>query len=316
MDEIKDMNIIKDLNLENLGKQYLDSGGFVAKKIGVAVEILKDMFNEGKINFLSFPACIVSTGTRGLIKDLIKSNKFHIVITTCGTLDHDFARVWRDYYHGSFEDSDIELHKQKTHRLGNIRIPMSSHGEIIEEKLQPMLEDMYREGKRDLSSYELVWELGKRLENEEKKEDSLIYWCWKNKIPMIIPGITDGTFGLQLLMFIQDHKDFRIDVWKDEFFLMEKMFNEVPTGALMIGGGISKHHVIWWGQFAQGLNHAVYITSAPEWDGSLSGARIKEGISWGKVHEKARFVTIEGDATVILPLVVGPLLDSSGTSEK
>ena len=128
---------------------------------------------------------------------------------------------------------------------------------------------------------------------------------------MIIPGITDGTFGLQLLMFIQDHKDFRVDVWKDEFFLMEKMFNEIPTGALMIGGGISKHHTIWWNQFKGGLDRAVYITTAPEWDGSLSGARIKEGISWGKVNERAKFVTIEGDATIILPLITGPLLDTS-----
>ena len=313
--EIKDMRITKDMTIENLGKQYLETGGFVAKKVGIAVEILKEMFNDSKINFLSFPACIISTGTRGLIKDLIKDKKFDIVITTCGTLDHDFSRVWKDYYHGSFEDSDAELHRKQTHRLGNIKIPISSHGKIIEEKLQPMLEDMYKEGKRNLATYEFVWELGKRLENE-KKEESIIYWCWKNKIPMIIPGITDGTFGLQLLMFMQDHKDFRIDVWKDEFFLMEKTFDKVKTGALVIGGGISKHHVIWWGQFSQGLDYAVYITTAPEWDGSLSGARVREGISWGKVNEKARFVTIEGDATVILPLVIGPvILNSSGTTK-
>lgn len=306
--KVTDLEMKKGMNLEELGRQYFASGGFVSKKVGIGIDILGEMFKEGKINFLSFPAAIISTGTRGLIKDLIKHKKFHMVITTCGTLDHDFARIWRDYLHGSFEDSDIELHKQKKHRLGNIRIPEESYGGIIEEKLQPLLEDMYREGVRTISTHEFVWELGKRLEKELKKEESLIYWCWKNKIPMIIPGITDGAFGLQLLMFMQDHKDFRIDVWKDEFFLLEKMFDKVKTGALMIGGGISKHHVIWWNQFKDGLDYAVYITTAPEWDGSLSGARIREGISWGKVNENARFITIEGDATVLLPLVAGPHL--------
>ena len=109
-------------------------------------------------------------------------------------------------------------------------------------------------------------------------------------------------------MFMQDHKDFRVDPWQDEFFLMEKMFEKQTTGALMLGGGISKHHVIWWAQFSEGLDYAVYITTAPEWDGSLSGARVREGISWGKVREDAKFVTIEGDVTVLLPLVAGPFL--------
>lgn len=306
--DVKDYSLTKDSSLEELGKQFAASGGFVSKKVGVAVDILREMFRDSKISFLSFPACIISTGTRGIIKDLIKHKRFDMIMTTCGTLDHDFSRVWKPYLHGSFHDSDVELHQKKVHRLGNIQIPLAHHGEIIEEKLTPMLKEMYKEGKRSLATYEFVWELGKRLENEPNKEESIIYWSWKNQIPMIIPGITDGTFGLQLLMFIQDHSDFRIDVWKDEQFLMGKMFDKMKTGALMIGGGISKHHTQWWNQFKGGMDYAVYITTAPEWDGSLSGARMEEAITWNKLTEQGKQVTIEGDATVLLPLVVGPFL--------
>ncbi len=307
MKKVEDFEVTKDTSLDELQKKYFGTGGFVAKKVGQATEILRKM-QETEIKILSFPAALIATGTRGLIKEVCRKKMFDMVMTTCGTLDHDFSRVWKDYYHGSFDDSDAELYKKETHRLGNIHVPMASHGKIIEEKIQPMLAAMYADGKRELATYELVWELGKRLEREQKHDESIIYWCWKNKIPMIIPGITDGTFGLQLMMFMQDHKDFTVNVWKDELFLAEKMFAEVKTGALMVGGGISKHHTIWWAQFAGGLDYAVYITTAPEWDGSLSGARIREGISWGKVKEGADFVTVEGDATVILPLVLGPLL--------
>jgi len=80
------------------------------------------------------------------------------------------------------------------------------------------------------------------------------------------------------------------------------------TGAIMVGGGISKHHTIWWNQFRDGLDYAVQVTTAPEWDGSLSGARVREAVSWGKVQPKARRITVEGDATVLLPLILGPLL--------
>jgi deoxyhypusine synthase len=110
-------------------------------------------------------------------------------------------------------------------------------------------------------------------------------------------------------MFWQEHKDFKINLFEDEQELMNIVFDAKKTGALMIGGGISKHHVIWWNQFRDGLDYVVYITTAPEYDGSLSGARIREAVSWGKVKENAKFVTVEGDATVILPLMIAALIE-------
>jgi deoxyhypusine synthase len=77
----------------------------------------------------------------------------------------------------------------------------------------------------------------------------------------------------------------------------------------MIGGGISKHHTLWWNQFRGGLDYAVYITTAVEYDGSLSGAEVREAISWGKVNVKAKQVTVHGEATAILPLIVAALLE-------
>ena len=52
-----------------------------------------------------------------------------------------------------------------------------------------------------------------------------------------------------------------------------------------------------------------FITTAQEYDGSLSGAQAREGISWGKVQENAKQITIEGDATVLLPLMIAAVLD-------
>ena len=71
----------------------------------------------------------------------------------------------------------------------------------------------------------------------------------------------------------------------------------------MIGGGISKHHVIWWNQYRNGLDKAVYITTAVEYDGSLSGARLREAISWGKLKASAEEIVVEGEASLLLPLL-------------
>jgi len=305
MKPVKDFSFDKKTSVSEIIKQMESSGGFTAKNFAIAVDILERMIKEKDcLKFLSFPACIIATGTRGIIKEFVKRKWFDVVVTTCGTLDHDLARSFKDYYQGSFFADDAELHNKGIHRLGNVFVPKESYGIIIEEKMRTFLKEIYSQNK-NLSTHELIWELGKRINNN----DSILYWAWKNKIPVIVPGITDGAVGYQIWQFWQDHKDLVINEMKDEQLLSDLVWKAKRSGALVIGGGISKHHVIWWNQFKEGLDYAVYITTAVEWDGSLSGARTREAISWGKIKEKAKHVTVEGDATVYLPIIFAGLLE-------
>ncbi|MCX6661127.1 MAG: deoxyhypusine synthase [Euryarchaeota archaeon] len=306
---VRDILLKKNMTTNQLMKELYDSGGFSSKKVADGVDILERMVQEKDcVKFLSFPACIISTGTRGVIKELVKRKLVDVIITTTGTLDHDLARVWKDYYHGSFMADDTKLHQQGINRLGNIFIPLECYGTILEKKLQPILGELYTMQQK-WSTKDLIWEFGKRLEKEKNGKDSILYWAWKNKIPLFVPGIMDGAFGSQLWMYYQEHRNFTIDLFKDEQDLSDIVFEAKKTGALIIGGGISKHHVIWWNQFCNGLSHAVYLTTAVEYDGSLSGAQTREAISWGKIAEKADNVTIEGDATVLLPLMISALFE-------
>jgi len=303
MKEVKDFRLDKKTPVDDLVRQMGDSGGFTAKNLSLATDIVEKMIKEKDcLNFLSFPACIIATGTRGVIKEFVKRKWFDVLITTCGTLDHDLARSFKDYYQGTFFADDKELHKKGINRLGNVFVPVESYGIIIEKKMQNFLKEIYKEQK-ELTTHELVWQLGKRINNK----NSILYWCWKNKIPVVVPGISDGAVGYQIWQFWQDHKDFRINEMKDEQLLSDLVWNAKKSGALVIGGGISKHHVIWWNQFKHGLDYAVYITTAVEWDGSLSGARTREAISWGKIKETAKHVTVEEDATVALPIIFASL---------
>jgi deoxyhypusine synthase len=86
------------------------------------------------------------------------------------------------------------------------------------------------------------------------------------------------------------------------------IFDAKKSGALIVGGGISKHHTIWWNQFKDGLDYVVYVSTADEWDGSLSGARPREAVSWGKISTKAKRIMVEGDASVILPVMMSGLV--------
>lgn len=300
MRKVEDIKLKKGMSAQQLVKEYAKSGGFTAQKLADGVGILKDMVKDKKsTNFLSFPACIIATGCRGVIRQMVEQKLFDVIVTTNGTLDHDLARCWKDYHHGSFHMDDRKLHKKGINRLGNILIPNKSYGIILEKKIKPIVEKIDDE----IAGYELIWRLG-----EKAKKDSILYWAAKNKIPVIVPGFYDGAVG-SIIYQAERKKKLRVNHVEDETLMQERALTAKRTGALMVGGGISKHHTIWWNQYKGGLDRIVYLTSAPEWDGSLSGARTREMVSWGKAKEKSKHVTVEGDATVNLPLMISALFD-------
>ena len=302
---VKDYSI-ETSNISTIFNSMADSGGFESRNLSDGVGILLKMQNEPKCTkFLSFVGALISTGSRGIIRDMLRKQMFDCVITTCGALDHDIARTYDKYYAGNFRMDDSILLKKKIHRLGNVLVPMKNYGPLIEEKVQTCLNDMYSNGgKREVSTYEITDHIGSMLD-----ESSFLYWAHKNKIPIIIPGIVDGAVGSQIWLFSQRHKDFKIDILRDETMLSDLVYEAKKSGAFMIGGGISKHHTLWWNQFRGGLDYAVYITTAPEWDGSLSGALIAEGVSWNKVKTRAKHTTIHGEATIMLPFIYAALLE-------
>ena len=305
---IKDYEFKKGMKVEELVKQMEDAWGFSAGKLAVGTKILERMIRKPNCTkFLSFTANLVATGTRGVFRELVKRKLVDAIITSCGTLDHDMARCWKSYYKGFFLMNDADLHRRGINRLGNVLVPNDSYGTIIEEKMQKLLQSLWEEGKKEVSGRELCREIGLRCCNET----SILYWAAQNEIPVYVPGITDGAVGYQMWLFNQDH-DFKLNLLKDEGEINELVFTAQKSGALIVGGGISKHHTIWWNQFKDGLDYAVYVSTAEEWDGSLSGARPREAVSWGKISEKAKKVMIEGDASLILPLMLSALVTRFG----
>lgn len=311
--EVRDLEVSSTVSVGDLMRMWSSAGGFTARKLADASDLLHRMVaNKDERVILSFPAALCATGTRGVLRDLVKYRLVDAIVTTCGTLDHDLARLWEPYLAGSFDMDDRALHQSGVNRLGNVLVPNTSYGEVLEAKLRPRLEAWVSGGKMSFSTRELCEQLGAWTVDEPRREESILYWAYKNKIPIFVPGPTDGSVGAQVWMTYQQHRSLRFDLLKDEQELSDFVFGAKRLGSLMIGGGISKHHVIWWSQFRDGLDTVVYVTSAPEWDGSLSGARVREAVSWGKVKESAAWETVEGDASVLLPLLVADLFERLG----
>ena len=307
---VKDIEIDSNTSIEKIFEELSQSGGFESVNLSDGLKILTEMISDQKcLKFVSFVAAVVSTGVRGIIKDMIKNKWFDVAMVTCGSLDHDIARHFSHYKEGSFTMDDGELAEQNIHRLGNVLVPMDSYGPIIEEKIQSFLEEEYQAGVREMTTADICKMIGKHL-----GDDSYLYWAYKNDVKVIVPGIMDGAVGSQIWMFSQSHRDFKLNLIGDADLISGLIFKAEKSGAFMIGGGISKHHTLWWNQYRDGVDYAFYITTAQEFDGSLSGALVKEAISWGKVTRQAKQTTLHAEVTTILPFIYAALLSKLNKS--
>ncbi|VVB55398.1 putative deoxyhypusine synthase [uncultured archaeon] len=279
--------------------------GFQATNLDNAAQLLRRMSEENCTTFLTFTGNLMATGLRGTFIDLVKSGFVDVVVTTGGAIDHDIIRCFEEYPLGDFNLDDVELHKKNINRIGNILVPNKCY-ERLEKALQPWLLKAYKKNKIT-NPRDFIQLVGEELKRKGKK-DSFIVSCLDAGVPIFSPGLIDSAIGLQMFMFKQNHRDFSLDVTGDMQAIFDLVFESERTGALIVGGGISKHYTLGVNLLRGGLDYSVYVTTAAEYDGSLSGAAPKEAKSWGKLKERGQSAVVYGDATILLPILSSAVL--------
>ncbi len=111
------------------------------------------------------------------------------------------------------------------------------------------------------------------------------------------------------LAFYNQLQPLKLNGLKDMQILHDRISESTQIGAIILGGGLPKHFTLGANILRGGLDSAIQITTAREEDGSLSGAKLQEGISWGKVKAEAKFETTIGDATLLFPLIIGAVME-------
>jgi deoxyhypusine synthase len=287
--------------------EQAENVGFQASNLGTARAILKHINDRKKQEqitvYLGFTANMVASGIRGFIAKLVESGLVDVIVTTPGAVEHDAIKCFKPYLMGSFDAEDKGLHEKGINRIGNILVP-SDRYVLFEEIFHKVADKCVKEKGNIVSPSGLISYFAEYASANSKDKCSFLRQCHEKKVKVFCPGITDGAIGLQTYFYKQKNKDFMIDVTKDMKDLADITLNAEKTAALILGGGISKHHIIGANIARGGLDYAIYLTTALEWDGSLSGARTKEAVSWGKISEKGAHVTLYGDATINLPLLM------------
>lgn len=291
----------KGVDFSKLLSSY-SSTGFGAAQLAEAISIIQAMRKEKATIFLSATSNLITSGVRDIIRYLVEKKYIDVFVTTAGGIEEDLIKCLRPFVKGSFDAPGKMLYEQGINRTGNIFVPNDRFA-YFEKFIDPILEELYARQKKSgkiMSGSEVIRELGRRIENKE----SILWWAQKNSIPVFCPALTDGALGDLVFFARQRHPDFCIDIAGDMHGICTLSLNAEKTGCILLGAGTAKHYTLNSQLFRDGTDYAVYINTAQEFDGSDSGAKPDEAVSWGKIKANARSVKVFADATIVFPLIV------------
>ncbi len=276
--------------------------GLQASNFSKAVEIIGKMIGNKAYIYLGYTSNLVTSGLRDIFRYLAEHKKINVIVTTAGGIEEDIIKCIGDFKLGDFRASGKDLREKGINRAGNIFIPNSRYCDF-EDFIIPIFEEVYLNQKKTgevITPSDLIWKLGEKINDK----NSIYYWCWKNKIPVFCPAITDGSIGDMIYFFKSKNPGFKIDVAEDIWRISNTSLGKDKTGVIILGEGIMKHHICNANMFRNGADYAVYINTVPEYDGSDSGALPEEAVSWGKVLPGAERVKVYSEASLIFPLIV------------
>ncbi|KAE8137706.1 Deoxyhypusine synthase [Aspergillus pseudotamarii] len=297
--------------------------GFQGTAVAEATRIMNDMrayrhpeSGEKTTIFLGYTSNLISSGLRDTIRYLVRHRHVSAIVTTAGGVEEDLIKCLAPTYMGSFTAPGAGLRAKGLNRIGNLLVPNSNYC-AFEDWLIPILDKMLEEqeaAKKKAQQTgdeedELHWtpsRIIERLGREINHEDSVLYWAARNNIPIFCPALTDGSLGDMLYFhtFRSSPQRLRVDIVDDVRRINTMAVRAARAGIIILGGGVVKHHIANACLMRNGAEHAVYVNTAQEFDGSDAGARPDEAVSWGKIKADAKAVKVYAEATVVFPMMV------------
>ena len=317
-----------DLDLQKLLDSMLTSG-FQATQLGRAVDEVNRMLrwrlsdepvgeddseeekdpayreNVRTKIFLGFTSNLISSGVREQLVFMMKHRMIDVLVTTAGGVEEDFIKCLAPTYLGDWSLRGKDLRAQGLNRIGNLLVPNDNYCKF-EDWMMPILDAM----KKEQDEEGVRWtpsRVIKRLGAEIDDPRSVYYWAAKHDIPVYCPALTDGSIGDMLYFHSFNNPGLVVDLVEDIRAMNDEarlVARPRKTGMLVLGGGVAKHHINNANLMRNGADFSVSINTAQEFDGSDSGAKPDEAVSWGKITPEAKPVKVCADATIVFPLLV------------
>jgi deoxyhypusine synthase len=296
--------VTQGMTVAELVEQYQHCA-FGAGRLAKAVNIYRKMQAPDVTNFFGLAGAMIPAGMRRIVVDMIRAGSIDVLVTTGANIVHDMIEAFGGRHClGECNVDDLELKNNKIDRIYDVYLS-DQHFTTFEARFDAILENILdsHNGKQ-FTICGFLHEAGLRIGDK----NSILRAAADKEIPVFCPAIADSAIGLQSWIFGYK-RDLQVDAFKDIKMIMEMCYSAKKSGALFIGGGVPKNFIMQsMLLIPKGFDYAVQLTMDTPETGGLSGATLDEAKSWGKVGENAETVTVYGDATITLPILVAATL--------
>ena len=301
--KVNPINISNCMKVSDLVDEFDKSGVLGAGRVGRACNILTDMIQDEDMKvFMSLGGPLIPGGMRNIVTQMIENRHVDLIVSSGANITHDLVEAFGGSHYRHEGRDDEELNEEGIGRIADINVG-SDDFTIFETEIIKIFEKISSE-RNHISIQELLYEVGLMVDDE----NSFVAAAAKNNVPIFAPGLIDSMMGLQLWIFNQDH-DFVVDAVADMHYLSDIVFEAEKVGAILLGGGLTKHYTLASNVIKGGLDAAIQITMDRPEAGSLGGAPLEEAKSWAKARCGSSLASVVGDVTVIFPLIYAACLD-------
>jgi len=301
-DPVEQVAIRPGMSVNELVVQLSRAGAYNGGALGRAADICERMLRDPEVTkFFGLAGAMVPAGMGAIVSDLIAAGHIDILVSTGANLTHDIIEALGcRHYHGTAACSDTELREDEINRIYDIFLPNEAFIRF-EEFMQETFSSL--PPGPPLSIAGLLSLVGSGLDR------GILASAVRKDVPVYCPALADSMIGLQFWLFSQTGK-VTVDAFRDMQDLLSTCFEAERAGALLVGGGVPKNFILQSMLMTpKGFDYAVQLTGDRPDLGGLSGATLDEARSWGKITGEARAVTVYGDATISLPLLVAAVLE-------
>lgn len=316
---------VKDLELrENLTVAQLveDFGGlsFNARKLSRASELWTEALKSDARIYFALAGAMTPAGLRRVIARALEEKIIHVLVTTGANAVHDMLQaLYGAHEIGTEYVNDMELSTKKTMRIYDTFLDNKLWNELdkwLEEKFYPSFVQDSSSDVVIVKPTEFFRSLGEDLHN--RNDNGLLATAYRMNIPVYCPAYTDSDFGIALndaneKLMKEQNKKVIVDQISDFSELVKDIDKTEKRAAVIVGGGTPKNYVLQSAISLKqekdfGFDYGIQLTTEVPFWGGLSGATLKEAISWGKMRT-SKSVTVYSDATITLPLLVESVIN-------
>lgn len=263
----------------------------------------------------------------------IRAGLIHGLSVTGANLEESLFRLvahhsYKDFpeYRYFTKQDDTKILNERMRRVTDTSIPEDEAFRAVEKFIVPMWKQATI-GNQRRYWHEYFYELIQKIPSEQHEgnpEECWLLAAAKAKLPIVVPGYEDSTFGNIFASHVKLN-ECSANIAKSGIEYMAAFYDEyrelsagaAGIGFFQIGGGIAGDFPICvvpslkydleepakpWAYFCQ-------ISDSTTSYGSYSGATPNEKITWDKLTEQTPMFVIESDATIVVPLLLTALLE-------